>query len=414
MTDARPESTPSDVAGERRRFIQVCAAILVLSLALKLPSLFAPRAEDDERIYLLLTTNWLHNGSYSLQGTPILPELPQAIYDKPLFHHPPLTSILLVPFVKARAPGPAILVSWFGHALAVVGVAILCWIWRRPDARAFDLATFLPVLAVALDPILTFCARKIWPDNLVGGFATLGLALTALACQRCELKWPIAAGVAIGCAALAKLTGLLVLPVAVILILTGASRGGRPRCLVAIGISTAVLIGPWFYVFHREYGVFLPDWIKPDAALMALSPHVKRAMSLPWHHYLSQLALIAPVSLLILPLAAAAAQGPQRRLIGLPLLWFITVLAGLLYLRSTGHSMQMRFLTPAIPALYAMLAILLRVSKRPQALAAAALLLTLYGAVHAGFYLQALEFDEIKPVPEILWQMMTASPPTGS
>ena len=68
------------------RYVAVCALIIALCLALKLPSLFFPRAEYDERIYLSVAGNWLKNGSYSLQGTAVLRELPSSMYDKPLFH----------------------------------------------------------------------------------------------------------------------------------------------------------------------------------------------------------------------------------------------------------------------------------------------------------------------------------------
>ena len=37
----------------------------------------------------------------------------------------------------------------------------------------------------------------------------------------------------------------------------------------------------------------------------------------------------------------------------------------------------------------------------------------LYGAIHAGFYLQAVEFDETIAVPEIAWKMAAQPPPEG-
>ena len=93
---AAPNTSTASQQREYRRYLLLCAAIIVLALVLKLPSLRSPRLEGDELIYWHLTQNWLENGAYSLQGTPILKALPPSIYDKPLFHHPPLLSLLML------------------------------------------------------------------------------------------------------------------------------------------------------------------------------------------------------------------------------------------------------------------------------------------------------------------------------
>jgi hypothetical protein len=116
-----------------KRFIAVCAVIVGLCLALKLPTLAFDRHEYDEHIYWALTGNWIENGRYLLQGTEILKSLPPEMYDRPLFHHPPMMSILDAPFVLMKSPATAICVSWLGHVLAIIGVAILVWITRRPE-----------------------------------------------------------------------------------------------------------------------------------------------------------------------------------------------------------------------------------------------------------------------------------------
>lgn len=404
---------PTVLGSERHdaaRFALVCAAIIILCLALKLPSLFFARAEYDERIYWEVTWNWLNNGRYSLQGMPVLKELPPSVYDRPFFHHPPLLPMLLAPFVAADAPGPAIVISWLGHVLAIVGVAMICWTWRRRSWPPTHFPLWLPVLAVALDPLMTFISRKLWVDGLVGGFGGLALGLVCIAADRRCLRSAIAAGLVLGLAALAKLPALLLLPVGVfmVLALTAGHRRTRFRLTAAFVLPACLVVLPWFIAFRAHYGQWLPDWIKPDAALIAASPLVVRAMSRAWHYYISQAVLVAPIVLVVL--AAGVSRWRHVRLprLAVPVVWVVVVWLGLMALRAQGHSVQLRFLTPAAPGLYVWLAALLTTAHPKRSLLPlVALLAVLYGAVYSGFYLQEGAFDEIKSVPEILWQILT-------
>ena len=438
-TTAIPAALNTSAASQRReyhRYLLFCAAIIILAMVLKLPSLQYPRQEDDELIFWHLTQNWLDNGTYSLQGTPILKALPPNIYDKPLFHHPPLLPMLLAPFVATNSPNAAILVSWLGHVLAIVGVAIICWTWRRRSWRAADIALWLPVLAMAVDPLMTFTARKLWPDNLVGGFAGLAMGFYCLAGARRSMVWAVAGGVAVGLAGLAKLTGLLILPAGVLVLVLSQSRRLSPTAsdetygaglpgstrslartrlgMVCLGVVPAfVILLPWFAVFYGQYQTLLPTWIRPDAALRALSPHVDREMRRPWHFYFSQSAMIAPVVLVILIALAQRLRQVLSVRLGIPLCWVGAVFLAFLMLRLGGHGMQMRYLTPAIPGVYAMLAGLLAVAyPRRSLLGPVALLAVVYGVSTMGFFLypENLKYDDIVPIPEFLWRMWTTTP----
>jgi len=435
----------SSIASQQRefhRYVLLCAAIIILALALKLPSLRYPRAEGDEQIYWQLTQNWLEHGTYSLQGTTILrgssylKPLPPGIYDKPLFHHPPLLPMLLAPFVATNSPDAAILVAWLGHMLAIAGVAIICWTWRRRCWRATDLALWLPVLAMAVDPLMTFTGRKLWPDNLVGGFAGLAMGFYCLAGARRSAVWAVAGGVAVGLAALAKLPGLLVLPAGVLTLVVSQSRrlspfspGGphsessseRARSpvqsrlgLVGLGVLPVfVILLPWFAVFYGQYHTLVPTWIRPDAALRELTGYMARAMDRPWYFYFTQSAMIAPVVVVIFVALLRRFRLILSGRLGVPLCWVGVVVVAMLFLRSGGHSMQMRFLTPAVPGVYAMLAGLLAgANPRRSLLGPVALLAVVYGVSTMGFFLypENLKYDDIVPVPEFLWRIWTATP----
>ena len=92
---------------------------------MKGPSLLYPRTEGDERIYWQLAQNLANGGDYTLRGSALLKELSAYIYDRPLFHHPPLFPALLSLFAIADMENAAVLVSWLGHVLVVIAVAII-------------------------------------------------------------------------------------------------------------------------------------------------------------------------------------------------------------------------------------------------------------------------------------------------
>ncbi len=408
MMQMKPGFAANTGNGDFRRYVLVCALIAAACLAFKLPSLTFHRQEYDERIYWQLTENWLETGHYNIQGRPVLDELPASIYDRPLFHHPPLASLLLIPFVTFESPNGAILVSWLGHVLGIVGIAVICWTWRRRNWHATHLGLYLPVLAMAMDPVFTFCGRKLWPDNLVGGLAALGVGLCCLAAHRRSVPWAIGAGLAFGAAGSAKLPGLLVLPVG-LLVLAWARDvrlGRRVGMMFAAAVPAALLVTPWLVEFYGHYGSLVPTWIRPDEALRAASSHVDREMRRPWHYYLSQSAVVSPIVLVLLIGTLRRSRLIFTRKLAIPLFWFFSILAALLILRASGHGMQMRYLTPAIPAFYAMLAGLLgRAHPRRSLLAFGALLAIFYGMVAMGFYLvQGLPYDDIVSIPELLYR----------
>jgi len=398
---------------DRWRYLAICGMIVVLCVALKLPSLFWPRLEYDERIYIELTANWHFNGAYSLRGTPVLGELPPSIYDKPLFHHPPLLALLLRPIVAARSAQWAILPSWLGHVLSVVGVAMAVWSLRRPNWSGVELALWLPVLGVAVDPNLAFCARKVWPDNLSGGFSALAMGLWFVAADRRSVGWAVAGGVALGLAGLAKLLCLVILPAGLLVLASGQGLVTRQRWTLglAAAASALVVVAPWLIWFFAEYGSLLPTWIRPDTALRTASTHVDREMGRAWHFYIAETIKVAPVMLVVFVVYVLGLRRLRTPRKLAPLVWVALVFAALLVAWRQGHGMQMRYLTPAVPGLYVMMGLALGVvPSRRSLLPAVMLVLVVYGAVWTGFYLLDGRFDEIVAVPEMLWQSFTETP----
>ncbi|MBK8269598.1 MAG: glycosyltransferase family 39 protein [Planctomycetes bacterium] len=266
-------------------------------LALKLPGYHAQHIETDERIYWSLAENWIESRTYTLRGTEILDLLPPSMYDKPLFHHPPMLTFLLIPFASMEASQAAIAVSWIGHFAAVIGIALIAWAWRPAGRRSLDFLLWLPVLAMAVDPVFSFAGRKIWPDTLVGGFGAVAIGACALGIRSDRGGWLLAGGAFAAFAGLSKLTGLLIVPIGIIAILLspGNARHRAARCLAFVA-PCAVLMAPWFWMFFREYGQCLPAWIQPDAEVLAANPHLARAFGRPFGFYAYELLMASPVA----------------------------------------------------------------------------------------------------------------------
>jgi 4-amino-4-deoxy-L-arabinose transferase-like glycosyltransferase len=237
------------------------------------------------------------------------------------------------------------------------------------------------------------------------------MGLLSVAAARRRAAWAVAGGTALGLAALTKLSALILIPAAALLLWSvAADARRRGRLLLAGGLPVVFLVTGWFAVFYSCYGCFLPGWIRPDAAMIEASELVRRAVSQPWHYYLTESTLVAPVVLVVLIGCVARWRQVWTVSLGVPFVWVSLVVVGLTVLGLRGQGMQLRFLTIASPGLYAMMAALLaRADPRRPALAIAVLLAVLYGAIYSGYFLLNGIPDEIQPVPRYLWQVWRAT-----
>jgi len=418
MSEPLPASEPGrDDRSARRRFVIICLCFVLLSLALKPMTWFAPRAEADEQIYWTLARSLHHRGVYSLQGTGAIEalRLPAFTYDRPMFHHPPLFPALLVPFAAHGNPNAAIVVPWVGHVLAIVGTALACWAWRRPQWRGSDLLLWLPVAAIAVDPLMTFCSRKLWIDSLVGGLCALALGVTAIAVEQRRMKWFLAVGTLFGLAALSKLTGLIpLLPALIWTVVQLRSDDRRNGAILSLLAPVVLLVLPWMILFRITCGAWLPHWNVFPSELAASVPHVARAAARTWHYYPVQTALVAPLALActIRLLASLRSVDLKRTALGAAVVVVVAVAITALGMQGQGY--QLRYLAPGVGGLYLLLAAQLRaVDTRRSLFPAIAAACVMYGAIQTGFYLQAVEFDEILSLPEMTWKALGATAGAG-
>lgn len=150
--DARSHSRSAS-----RGFIVFCCASVIVSAFLKLPSLRYPFSEGDEHIYWQLADNLARGRECTLQGTEVLRELSPDMYDRPLFHHPPLFPALLVPFVLTDNNSAAVMVSWLGHFLCLIAVALVgrrALLGLPTGAHITSPAFWLSIVGLSADPLL--------------------------------------------------------------------------------------------------------------------------------------------------------------------------------------------------------------------------------------------------------------------
>ena len=361
------------------------------TLFLKLPSLRFAHDEPDELVYWDVARNLVEHGAYTLQGAPIRGRLSPSIYDRPLFHHPPLYPLLLTPFVALEARQAAVVVSWLGHLLCVVSVGMIGGALLAAG-RPVGNVLWLALLGVATDPLLAHVSRKLWIDSLLAGLVALALglvwvALVSIHRRRCLLL----AGVVLGLAGLAKLPGLLALPVAATLVWGGGgSRRERLRDLLLVAVPCALLVLPWLAVFVSTYGVLLPTWLKPDENALQRFPFLAVAVGRPWYFYAVKVALSQPLAIVCLALSFRPRPGEFARWAA-PL-WFFLWLVVTTVQSAGGYGFQMRYLAPLAPSLYAMLLSLRspRGFVRPVIAVAIA-----YSAIGSAPYLLTETFDEL-------------------
>ena len=375
---------------------RLLGGLLLAVCVLKLPSLFFAHQGVDELVYLQLAGNWLQTGKYSLQGTEILTALPAVVYDRPLFHHPPLYPALLAAFLALGFEKGGVLISWAGHLLAVTGVFLE---WRRNrmqvESAAPDWPWLLAMGALVFDPLMIFVGRKLWMDSLLAGFLTLAVVCFLRFLSHRRAGWILGCGVLVGLSGLLKIHALCALGFFGVG-LCFASGAGRIRALAQLAAGPAVLVGPWFLWFHHVYGVWTPGWVLEGASLGDKSGFMAAALQTSPSAYWTRLLGINPVLLCSGIWACFVGARKDERAGGIDggrwlaafgLFWLVamTVLVGL------GTTCEMRYLAPALPAWYGVVALRL---KNQSGYALAAVLSFLFAAAQGGIYLVSGLHDE--------------------
>lgn len=380
---------------------------MAFSTCLKLPSLNFPHSEPDELVYQSLAENLIKKGEYNLRGTQILKILSPSMYDRELFNHPPLFPILLIPFVMFEWREGAILVSWSGHLLSILGVTLLVkyiQLSRRRRLHPFSDEVWIPILGIAMDPMMNFVSRKIWIDGPLAGFTTLSIAIFYRACMvRYSGFRFFLSGVFLGLASLMKLSAIVIVPVLFYLIMASPhSMNLRIRSIFWSGLPFMILFLPWLVVFYRQYSVFFPYWAKPDAWTMDHFPFVRAAVERPFYYYIMKIYLIQPVVVICAYLYIKRFSEISKVELMMPIIWISLYIIAFTVAGILKMGYQMRHLCPMYPAIYVMLhSHLARQEEGKKLLLLICSLLIVYAGFGGAIYLFDPRYDEFLSLLEL-------------
>jgi 4-amino-4-deoxy-L-arabinose transferase-like glycosyltransferase len=376
---------------------------LLFALIIKLPTLTYPFSNWDELIYLELTRNWLATGSYSLAGSELLARLPANFYDHPVFHHPPGFALLLIPFVLAKAGQLAITLSWLGHALSLLAIAIVGYqltLRDKPSHFRNRCAFLLPLAAATTDPLMNFIARKIWMDNLLAGTTALSLCFAWLGGRNERWRrWLIAAGAMAAFACSLKVTAAIALPFVAWLSVPQNRSKLLHRVTCAL-LPSALVLATWLFYFHAHTGVWLPHWTRPDQTLLEMNPFVAASARQSITSFFLKVFFCSPFFLTLF-LSMPFSRFPfYSKLERVSFGWILALFALFGLLGLVGFAKEARYLAPSIPVgcwlFYPRYdGETPNLAARNDRLFVVLLLATLAGAMLAGYYLLIPQYDEI-------------------
>lgn len=338
-----------------RSYPLVAGLFIIFSATLKLQTLKFSHSENDERIYWQLATNLVSGHGYTLQGTELLSQFSPLQYNRPLFQHPPLFAALLIPFVVFGSAQSAVLISWVGHFLCILAVAVIARHLTRKRAEnltALSPRYWLPLLGVSVDPLLNFISRKLWIDSILTGLVAMAMSLFIVPDRdRYRRDTLFAGGLFLGLAALAKLTALIAVPIALYCVFaqTARPRSERIRWAFYSMIPVGLLVAPWLILFYAKTGAVLPGWVKPDDWSMQHYPFVRAAVNRSVDYYPVRLCLIVPLVVVLIAFARAAVEWRTNLLAREGLLWFACFSLVTTLLSASGSAIRCGIWVHAFP-----------------------------------------------------------------
>lgn len=389
----------------RTELFIILALVIAFSAFIKTKSLHTPHTEGDEQIYLNLVKSLYYQGTYSLRGTPIMPNLSKMIYDKPFFHHPPLFIFLMLPVVHVFDEPTSVIISWLGHFLCILAVFLLLYHFLR-DKNPWMI--ILPTIAVSVDPLLIFTSQKIWFDAFLAGLTAMSIYFFLAGMNHEKRRWYwFFAGVFWGLALLTKMPSAVLFPFFLIpviwLVVTREERKKTVMDSLFVFIPALLLVLPWFITFYGHYGTLLPNWLKPDPWLIKNNRFIQMVTSRPFYYFFKELFLLTPFFAFIVVMQVKSVDKMGTLESGLWFVFLVTMIS-LTIIGAGGQSFQMRFITMVIAPIYMLSGILLaHVPKKFQNLAITAFVLGIvWNALTSMFYMINHGYADIYSLPEIL------------
>ena len=390
--------------------VMVTALVAVFTVAMHTPILLRPPTNADELIYLRLALSMSEGSGYTLQGSRILSSLPPEMYDHALFNHPPGFPWLLMPFVATGFARWTVILSLAAHLACAAAVVLLGYrfllkyddsLWRR---MLFGIVT----MAAFLDPILSFCSRRVWMDNILAAWVAWAFVGVFLLRSSKPFAALILASLCMAAAVGTKLLMLVFLPplaLAVFLLSPGtvsvppasswslaygnfskSANKLRLRNVLLFVIPALVVFAIWEAIFFQSTGEWFPKWLAIPTDVLAQKQFLAGRQDQPFLYFPAKWLLLSPLTTLVIPAAlyvllrkkdptqssthaiASSAPSPHapspwitfflgstktspRPLLIFPLLATAIYLIVLVSLGAAGFSKEARYLSPIMPLL---------------------------------------------------------------
>lgn len=263
-----------------------------------------------------------------------------AIYDRPMFFHPPLYPYSLAAFRVALGSAGGPLLSIIFHLTIVLLVALIGAHW---GGAALGL---LAAGMIAIDPVTWLCTSRLWIDGTLAMMTGASMLALLWALRESRASTFALAGIAFGLACLTKLPATLLVPalgVAVALV----PRRPSARSAAAYLVPAGAMIVAWLILTRIFYGAWLAQ-SGESAWLQERNPFAAMVAARPWHFFLSATLMTAPIYLFSF---AGFRRAGSERWTWIAGTWAGSFLLAYFVIGAAGLGFILRYLAPAMPAL---------------------------------------------------------------
>ncbi len=402
----------------------------VFTIAMHAPILLRPPTNADELIYLRLARSMTEGTGYTLQGSLILPALPPEMYDHALFNHPPGFPLLLMPMVAAGLARWTVILSLAAHLASAAAVVFLGYrfLLREDDSLWRRVLFGIVTLAAFLDPILSFCSRRVWMDNVLAAWIAWAFVGIFLLRSSKPLAALLLASACMAAAIGTKLLMLVFLPPLVLAVFLLCTKTHLRNLLIFLVPSLLIFI-IWEALFFKSTGEWFPKWLSIPSNVLAEKEFMAIRQDQPFLYFPAKLLLLSPLAAFVIPAGlfllirrppsppgresqtsnswknwfTGPTKTSARPLLFFPLMAIAIYLTTLVILGSLGVSKEARYLTPIMPLLgMTLVGVFAHLAQnggrshhlKPQLFIFACLLAILSSTMLSGFYLFAIQFDE--------------------
>lgn len=224
------------------------------------------------------------------------------------------------------------------------------WLVFLIASKLYDRKIALVAAAInALCPVFLHASTKIWIDSMLTVFVTACIYMALVASEKGKIIYHIFVGVLLAAAMMTKLTGFIIFPLILFMLLYKKIIKKNIAYTLAATLVAIILIFPWFYWQYRVFGTISFRWLKTNPQLLEMFPFTKMITERHFHFYITNLILVAPIYLFSLTSIVTGLRRGKRIIESLWVLLFIGIFTYSGYVKNFGYIT--RYILPCTPAL---------------------------------------------------------------